>query len=30
MTLTAAQILAQSSNIGAIKIGLAMGEQRFD
>ena len=30
MTLTTAQILAQSSNVGAIKIGLGMGKQRFD
>jgi cell division protein FtsI (penicillin-binding protein 3) len=29
-TLTTAQILAQSSNVGAIKIGLEMGKQRFD
>ena len=29
-TLTTAQILAQSSNVGAIKIGLQMGKQRFD
>jgi cell division protein FtsI/penicillin-binding protein 2 len=29
-TLTTAGILAQSSNVGAIKIGLAMGKQRFD
>ncbi len=28
--LTTAQILAQSSNIGAIKIGLGMGARRFD
>jgi cell division protein FtsI (penicillin-binding protein 3) len=30
VTLTTSQILAQSSNVGAIKIGLAMGKQRFD
>ncbi|MEA2298061.1 MAG: hypothetical protein QOF77_997 [Solirubrobacteraceae bacterium] len=30
VTLTTAQILAQSSNIGAIKIGLLLGRQRFD
>jgi cell division protein FtsI (penicillin-binding protein 3) len=30
VTLTTAQILAQSSNVGAIKIGLEMGKQRFD
>ena len=30
MTLTTSQILAQSSNVGAIKIGLAMGKERFD
>ena len=30
VTLTTAQILAQSSNVGAIKIGLAMGSDRFD
>ncbi len=30
VTLSTAQILAQSSNVGAIKIGLAMGKQRFD
>jgi cell division protein FtsI (penicillin-binding protein 3) len=29
-TLTTAQILAQSSNVGAIKIGLKMGSQSFD
>jgi cell division protein FtsI/penicillin-binding protein 2 len=29
-TLTTSQILAQSSNVGAIKIGLQMGKQRFD
>jgi cell division protein FtsI/penicillin-binding protein 2 len=29
-TLTTAQILARSSNIGAIKIGQALGRQRFD
>jgi cell division protein FtsI (penicillin-binding protein 3) len=29
-TLTTAQILAQSSNVGAIKIGLEMGSKRFD
>jgi cell division protein FtsI (penicillin-binding protein 3) len=29
-TLTTAEILAQSSNVGAIKIGLEMGKQRFD
>jgi cell division protein FtsI (penicillin-binding protein 3) len=29
-TLTTSQILAQSSNVGAIKIGLEMGKQRFD
>jgi cell division protein FtsI/penicillin-binding protein 2 len=29
-TLSTAQILAQSSNVGAIKIGLEMGKQRFD
>ncbi|HVS27952.1 MAG TPA: penicillin-binding protein 2 [Solirubrobacteraceae bacterium] len=30
VTLTTAQILAQSSNIGAIKIGLSEGKRRFD
>jgi cell division protein FtsI (penicillin-binding protein 3) len=30
VTLTTSQILAQSSNVGAIKVGLAMGRQRFD
>jgi cell division protein FtsI (penicillin-binding protein 3) len=30
VTLTTAQILAYSSNVGAIKIGLEMGKQRFD
>ncbi len=30
VTLTTSQILAQSSNVGAIKIGMAMGKQRFD
>jgi cell division protein FtsI (penicillin-binding protein 3) len=30
VTLTTAEILAQSSNVGAIKIGLEMGKQRFD
>jgi cell division protein FtsI (penicillin-binding protein 3) len=30
VTLTTAQILAQSSNVGAIKIGLEMGRQSFD
>jgi cell division protein FtsI (penicillin-binding protein 3) len=30
VTLTTAQILAQSSNVGAIKIGLEMGGQSFD
>jgi cell division protein FtsI/penicillin-binding protein 2 len=30
VTLTTAQILAQSSNVGAIKVGLEMGKQRFD
>jgi cell division protein FtsI (penicillin-binding protein 3) len=30
VTLTTAQILAQSSNVGAIKIGLQMGSRRFD
>jgi cell division protein FtsI (penicillin-binding protein 3) len=30
VTLTTAQILAQSSNVGAIKIGLEMGARRFD
>ncbi|HEX7298163.1 MAG TPA: penicillin-binding protein 2 [Solirubrobacteraceae bacterium] len=30
VTLTTAQILAQSSNVGAIKIGLEMGKKRFD
>jgi cell division protein FtsI (penicillin-binding protein 3) len=30
VTLTTADILAQSSNVGAIKIGLEMGRQRFD
>jgi cell division protein FtsI/penicillin-binding protein 2 len=30
VTLTTAQILAQSSNVGAIKIGMAMGRQSFD
>jgi cell division protein FtsI/penicillin-binding protein 2 len=29
-TLTTAQILAQSSNVGAITIGLKMGKRRFD
>jgi cell division protein FtsI (penicillin-binding protein 3) len=29
-TLTTAEILAQSSNVGAIKIGLEMGKVRFD
>ena len=29
-TLTTAQILAQSSNVGAITIGLRMGKERFD
>jgi cell division protein FtsI/penicillin-binding protein 2 len=29
-TLTVAQILAQSSNVGAVKIGLQLGPQRFD
>jgi cell division protein FtsI/penicillin-binding protein 2 len=28
--LTTAEILAQSSNVGAIKVGLKMGRQRFD
>jgi cell division protein FtsI (penicillin-binding protein 3) len=30
VTLTTSEILAQSSNVGAIKIGLEMGKQRFD
>ena len=30
VTLTTNQILAQSSNVGAIKIGLKMGRERFD
>ena len=30
VTLTTGQILAQSSNIGAVKIGLLLGKQRFD
>jgi cell division protein FtsI (penicillin-binding protein 3) len=30
VTLTTAEILAQSSNVGAIKIGLEMGKVRFD
>jgi cell division protein FtsI (penicillin-binding protein 3) len=30
VTLTTSQILAQSSNVGAIKVGLAMGKDRFD
>jgi cell division protein FtsI (penicillin-binding protein 3) len=30
VTLTTSQILAQSSNVGAIKIGLEMGKRRFD
>jgi cell division protein FtsI (penicillin-binding protein 3) len=30
VTLTTSQILAQSSNVGAIKVGLAMRKQRFD
>lgn len=30
ITLTTSQILAQSSNVGAIKIGLEMGKVRFD
>jgi cell division protein FtsI (penicillin-binding protein 3) len=30
VTLTTSQILAQSSNVGAIKIGLEMGKVRFD
>jgi cell division protein FtsI/penicillin-binding protein 2 len=30
VTLSTAQILAESSNVGAIKIGLEMGRQRFD
>jgi cell division protein FtsI/penicillin-binding protein 2 len=30
VTLTTAQILAQSSNVGAIKIGLGLGSKRFD
>jgi len=30
VTLTTAQILAQSSNIGAIRIGLLLGKDRFD
>jgi cell division protein FtsI (penicillin-binding protein 3) len=30
VTLTTSQILAQSSNVGAIKVGLEMGKQRFD
>ena len=29
-TMTTAQILAQSSNVGAVTIGLKLGEQRFD
>jgi cell division protein FtsI (penicillin-binding protein 3) len=29
-TLTTGQILAQSSNVGAVKIGLMLGKQRFD
>jgi len=29
-TLNTAQILAESSNVGAVKIGLALGEKRFD
>ena len=29
-TLNASQILAQSSNVGSVKIGLAMGPNRFD
>src|SRR5947208_882412 len=29
-TLTVARILAQSSNIGAVKIGMRLGPQRFD
>jgi cell division protein FtsI (penicillin-binding protein 3) len=30
VTLTTGQILAQSSNVGAVKIGLMLGKQRFD
>jgi cell division protein FtsI/penicillin-binding protein 2 len=30
ITLNVAQILAQSSNVGSVKIGLAMGPRRFD
>src|SRR3954471_3111995 len=30
VTLTVAQILAQSSNIGAVKVGLRLGAKRFD
>jgi cell division protein FtsI (penicillin-binding protein 3) len=30
VTLSVAQILAQSSNIGAVKVGLRLGAQRFD
>ena len=30
VTLTTSQILAQSSNVGAIKVGMKMGEKRFD
>ena len=30
VTLSVADILAQSSNVGAVKVGLELGEQRFD
>ena len=30
VSLTVAQILAQSSNVGAVKVGLRLGAQRFD
>ena len=30
MTLAAADILAQSSNVGAVKIGMRLGDRRFD
>jgi cell division protein FtsI (penicillin-binding protein 3) len=30
VTLTVAEILAQSSNVGSVKVGLAVGRERFD
>ncbi|WP_205698700.1 penicillin-binding protein 2 [Conexibacter sp. SYSU D00693] len=30
VTLSTAEILAQSSNVGAIKVGMALGDKRFD